>query len=305
MNPDNQNQVYYCSGWFPDTSRLNPPIRRVIVLPKPEVDFDVPEIACLKEALDLQSDADPKYTKFNWRIENDSFSTENPDTFYYFPSTGKYRIWFTPEYAADSIYHIGCFDSAFRDIQVTDITAKFGKQKGVQCNAFVFYDSSGGVSRKWTFSVPGKDLGQSDAQNPSFDFRTEKGVATVCLEATDSQGCTNVYCDTVQLLDNAFELIMPNVFTPGVDGKNDIFDILIKNYEFYKLTIYNRWGEIVYLSSTDGIRNDLINWNGNYMNGPNPLPEGAYFYILETKELCDPNAEPRHISGTITLIREH
>ena len=60
----------------------------------------------------------------------------------------------------------------------------------------------------------------------------------------------------------------------------------------------------MYQSLEDGKGKDEINWNGGYMNSLNKLPNGAYFYVLETKELCDPNAEIQKITGTVTLLRE-
>ena len=157
---------------------------------------------------------------------------------------------------------------------------------------------------EWKFGKGNTVFGTSNELYPKFDFKTEKGYADVCLKITDSFGCVDEFCDTIKLEDNAFKLILPNVFTPGVDGKNDAFDIDIENYGYYKLTIYNRWGEIVYTSTQDGFGNDEINWNGGYMNSLNKLPNGAYFYLLETKELCDPEAQIQKITGTVTLIRE-
>ena len=157
---------------------------------------------------------------------------------------------------------------------------------------------------EWTFSQGNTVLGTSKDAQPKFDFKTAKGLADICLKVTDACGCVDEFCDTLRLQDNAFKLILPNVFTPGNDGKNDAFDIDIENYGYYKLTIYNRWGEIVYQSLEDGIGNDEINWNGGYMNSLTKLPNGAYFYLLETKELCDPEAKMQKITGTVTLIRE-
>ncbi|TYB70473.1 tandem-95 repeat protein, partial [Bizionia saleffrena] len=76
-----------------------------------------------------------------------------------------------------------------------------------------------------------------------------------------------------------------NVITPNGDGDNDV--LVIRNLELYPnntLEIYNRWGVIVYETSSYG-------QNGNYFTGEsngrvtiskeNQLPIGTYFYILK------------------------
>ena len=65
-------------------------------------------------------------------------------------------------------------------------------------------------------------------------------------------------------------ILIPNVITPNGDNKNDLF--IIKNlmdWEFRELTIFNRWGEIVYRS--DNYQND---WDGG------KVADGVYFGIL-------------------------
>jgi gliding motility-associated-like protein len=69
-----------------------------------------------------------------------------------------------------------------------------------------------------------------------------------------------------------------NVITPNGDGIND--KLVIKNLEKFvpcKLNIYNSSGENIYSSS-----NYQNNWDGTYKG--KFLPEGTYYYGLETKD---------------------
>ncbi|SEW22452.1 gliding motility-associated C-terminal domain-containing protein [Chitinophaga sp. YR573] len=66
-------------------------------------------------------------------------------------------------------------------------------------------------------------------------------------------------------------LIIPNVFTPNGDGKNEKFDIGgLDKYPSSSLYVYNRWGAMVYQS-----KDYKNNWNGSGLNA------GSYFYTLE------------------------
>jgi len=60
---------------------------------------------------------------------------------------------------------------------------------------------------------------------------------------------------------------IPNTITANEDGKNDVFDV---GFPGAKLTIYNRWGQLLYKSDNYG--ND---WGRK-------TPHGTYFYLLTT-----------------------
>ncbi len=76
---------------------------------------------------------------------------------------------------------------------------------------------------------------------------------------------------------------VPNVITANGDGVNDLFQIKGLKNGVAKLTIQNRWGNVVY--SSEAYNND---WNPSTSSGSSTkLVEGVYFYILEdsvTKE---------------------
>ena len=66
-------------------------------------------------------------------------------------------------------------------------------------------------------------------------------------------------------------LLIPNVFTPNGDGKNDRFEIVgIEGYDRVELYVFNRWGTEVY---------DNPNYNNNW-DGQN-LNEGTYYYMIK------------------------
>ena len=88
------------------------------------------------------------------------------------------------------------------------------------------------------------------------------------------------YADSFIVTDMAIEscLWLPNAFTPDGDGKNDKFgpgnqycDLDLQNFN---LSIFNRWGQLVYKTETPGDK-----WDGTY-NGK-PAEMGVYFYALQ------------------------
>ncbi len=85
-------------------------------------------------------------------------------------------------------------------------------------------------------------------------------------------------------------VLIPNVFTPNNDGKNDLFKITgLEYYTSNELTIINRWQSTVYQKK--GYQND---WTAN------GLSDGTYFYILRVKTAT---SDWQELTGYITVVR--
>ena len=90
---------------------------------------------------------------------------------------------------------------------------------------------------------------------------------------------------------------IPNGITPNGDGINDelIFDILLVDPDKYpdpNLTVFNRWGDVVYESAP--YEND---WRGTNNSGKD-LPDGTYYYVLRLSI-----SQGDIITGDITILR--
>ncbi|MBL0048663.1 MAG: tandem-95 repeat protein [Bacteroidetes bacterium] len=82
------------------------------------------------------------------------------------------------------------------------------------------------------------------------------------------------------------ELFIPQGFTPDGDAQNENFVIRgLSNYPDNRLTIYNRWGNIVYQKTAYD-----NSWNGLSDKGDGKVTQGTYYYVLE---LSADDLEPR------------
>ncbi len=85
----------------------------------------------------------------------------------------------------------------------------------------------------------------------------------------------------------------PNAFTPNGDGLNDYFGPLGKVPDGFRMQIFNRYGETIFVSNTMNVR-----WNGLLKGKQQPL--GSYVYIFYFKDI---NGKQHQQKGTFTLIR--
>ncbi|MBV6460133.1 MAG: hypothetical protein HJHJAOHD_00233 [Flavobacteriales bacterium] len=92
-------------------------------------------------------------------------------------------------------------------------------------------------------------------------------------------------------------VVLPNIFTPNNDGKNDYWRINTpypENIDIVEVCIFNRWGKIVFEAGKE-----FIGWDGYCSE--QPCSEGVYFVtaIIENKN----NNSIKRYSGHITLLR--
>lgn len=92
---------------------------------------------------------------------------------------------------------------------------------------------------------------------------------------------------------------VPNSFTPDQDEHNQTWaPVFTQGFDPYnfELRIYNRWGEIIWLSY-----NANAGWDGTFGNNGNQVPQGIYTYKInfKIKELD----KRQVVTGHINLIR--
>jgi gliding motility-associated-like protein len=83
----------------------------------------------------------------------------------------------------------------------------------------------------------------------------------------------------------------PQIFTPNGDGTNDKFIVKGKFIKKLKMTIYDRWGNVIYYEDTDSFPlqkdqtdTNTVGWNG-IMNNGNKAIEGSYAYKIEIEDM--------------------
>lgn len=92
-------------------------------------------------------------------------------------------------------------------------------------------------------------------------------------------------------------LNIPNSFSPNNDGLNDYFiprEILSSGLKSFKMSIFNRWGELIFTTN----KLDGRGWDGKYNNMMQAV--GVYVYTID---VVYNNAVKKTFTGNVTLLR--
>jgi len=89
------------------------------------------------------------------------------------------------------------------------------------------------------------------------------------------------------------QLFVPDIFTPNGDGSNEVFKVKAKYVKTYSITIFSRWGEVVYASNSINEGWDGLDRNVHAI-------EGAYTYKIVATDIHDKEFIQ---TGTVTLTR--
>ena len=102
----------------------------------------------------------------------------------------------------------------------------------------------------------------------------------VRLTVTNGDGCSDDTTMIVPVVDN-FALWVPNAFTPNNDGNNEIFQPVVNDVAYYQLEIYNRTGELFFVTNSTE-----LGWDGT-VNGK-PVQTGVYVWRITYAKYADP-----------------
>ncbi|MEJ0103809.1 MAG: gliding motility-associated C-terminal domain-containing protein [Bacteroidota bacterium] len=193
-----------------------------------------------------------------------------------------YKIIITNEY--------GCKDSAYLPVYVyRRPESNAGPDKTIMAGDTAMLNGivkGTAVNYSWS---PANFINDNQLKQPSV---FPASATTYTLNVFSTVGCGS---SSDNVLVNVYnDLFIPSAFTPNNDGKNDRFRIgLFDNYTIKSLSIFNRWGGLVYRA-----KNPYEGWDGT--SHGEPQPAGVYVYYFDIQSASKKTITKR---GTITLIR--
>jgi gliding motility-associated-like protein len=129
--------------------------------------------------------------------------------------------------------------------------------------------SLGSIAYAWNFG----DENASEVHHPLHRFELP-GIYTVTLAVSNEFGCSDT---TTRIVEIPEDIILPNVFSPNGDGINDVLEVPLSGIKTLLLTIFDRWGNVVFESNQT-----KFYWDGRNANGER-MPAGTYFAVLKAE----------------------
>jgi len=160
-----------------------------------------------------------------------------------------------------------------------------------------FNDYSSPDVTSWNWIFYSGSPSNSSLQNPVSVYpEFTPGDFPVILEVWNAAGCKDSVNGIVTII-NDVVLFAPNIFTPDGDEFNEYWRVYINGIDIYDfhLTMFNRWGEIVWESyNAEGA------WNGRYGNQA-IVQDGTYIWVIEAKDTY--NDKKYEFRGHVTVLK--
>jgi gliding motility-associated-like protein len=157
---------------------------------------------------------------------------------------------------------------------------------------FINTSSSDATIYSWDFG----DDKNSKEKNPKHGYFGNPQAYVVTLFASNAAKCSSQKSKLIDIIDE-FIYYVPNSFTPDGDNLNNTFTpILYSGFDpqSYTLNIFDRWGEILFVS-----HDPTVGWDGTY--GNNVSLVGIYTWTIQVTTSL--TKEVKKLHGHVNLIR--
>ncbi len=158
-------------------------------------------------------------------------------------------------------------------------------------NPEISFTDYGNGSTWWNWDF-GDNSSYNNEPNTQHSYDAP-GIYNVVLYVMNDFGCRDTAYTEI-LIEGASTVYIPNAFTPNGDGINDIFNVSGIGLNGVQMSIFNRWGNKIFISS------NLNNgWDGYDQSTGAKCPVGVYLYTVKVKNF---KGEFEDFTGRVTLL---
>jgi len=283
-------QSPFCSDTMVQTITVIPPLPEPVVYGSGE--------GCRPVTIQF-TDSSQYVDSYYWDFGDGGFSTQ-AEPYYTYHQAGDYTITLTTTGPG------GTTTLVIQDsVQVYEYANAFFQHTPTQ--VYVPFDpvqffnlSSFSDSYIWDFGD-----GQTSTDEDPQHFYLDSGYYDVTLIANNQFNCPDTFSvPQAVLAETGGEIVFPNAFTPDPNGPtsgfydpnsfdNDVFFPVFRGVEEYELSIFNRWGELIFESFDIN-----IGWDGYYRD--QLVQQDVYVWKAKVKFT---NGSEKVFVGEVHLIR--
>jgi len=182
----------------------------------------------------------------------------------------------------------GCTATTTATVKADSIPVAFaGTDTTIGIGSVTILNANGGGTYLWS---PASTLSCSTCTHP---VATPLATTEYCVRVTNSGGCVDSSCVIITVDATCGEVYVPNYFSPNADGVNDYLCVYGQCIQTMTISIYDRWGECVFTSTSPSQCWDGT-FHGQLMN------TAVFVYYLQATLL---NGQVVTQKGDISLVR--
>lgn len=189
---------------------------------------------------------------------------------------------------------LGCPKPGIDTVMVTmfpEVEAFAGRDTALVIGESLPLNATGGTRYEW---FPPTGLSATNIANPVAFFAEPYNLLRYMVLVYNEAGCRDSAFLTLKVYSTLPTVFVPTAFTPNGDGKNDLLrPIAVGISKIERFSIYNRWGQTVFTTTTNG-----HGWDGR-INGQ-LQQSGSYVWMVKA---VDFTGAPIVQQGSATLIR--
>lgn len=256
----------------------------ITTVPYPKANAGPDPIICYNSSVQLN--ASMTGSTFNWTPPN---FLNNPNSLTPVASPPR-----TTPYILTVLDNLGCPKPGRDTVVVTvlpDIIPNAGRDTVVIAGQPLQFNATGGTIYLWS---PATGLSSTTIPNPVGTYDGSQEYVRYKLLVSDQGGCTDSTYVTVRVFKTVPSIFVPTAFTPNNDGLNDVvkpIPVGMKEIKYFR--IYNRWGNLVFSTSSN-----QAGWDGRLRGVLQAT--GVYVWMVNAE---DYTGRPYFLKGTVTLIR--
>ena len=190
--------------------------------------------------------------------------------------------------------NLGCPKPKLDTVLVTvlpKVNAFAGRDTAVVVGQPLHFNATGGVDYLWT---PGTSLNNIHIADPTAYYDGSFDSISYKVVVKDIAGCSDSDIVKVKIFRTNPQIFVPTAFTPNGDGVNDYFRPIavgISRFDYFR--VYNRWGQLVYSSSSTE-----TGWDGKI--GGKDQASATFVWVVKGQDFTGKQVFAK---GTVTLIR--
>ncbi len=189
----------------------------------------------------------------------------------------------------------GCPKPSFDTVIVTvrpKVLAFAGRDTTVVIGQPLQFNASGGVGYLWS---PSTGLSADNIPDPIGTYGSGIDSVRYKVIVTDAVGCADSAFVLVRVWKTNPYVFVPTAFTPNNDGNNDVFrPIAVGMAKINYFSVYNRWGQLLFTTTTNGKQGWDGRVNGRLQN------TGVFVWMVSAVDYL---GKSFFLKGTVALIR--